>query len=318
MPPAPQQGPATPAIPVPTASHPQVFRGILLAMGAVAIFSLLDFFSKYLTRSYPITLVVWARFTFHLALVIVVIGVRGQLSLVKTQRPGAQIVRGLLLALCSILFVSGLHYMPLAETSAIAFLAPLFVTVISVVFLKEKVELARWLAVVCGFVGVLVIIRPGSSVFNWAVFLPMANALGFAFYQIQTRRLAGLESPYTSIFYAGLIGTVLLSLVVPFVWVTPQSGVHALMFVVMGMLGGLGHLVLIKAYNYAPASRLAPYSYSQLIWVAIIGYIAFGDFPDTWSLVGMAILVGSGIYIATHQRNSDRASLEEQSTAAGA
>jgi drug/metabolite transporter (DMT)-like permease len=286
--------------------NPQVFRGIMLVMTAVAVFSVLDSLSKYLTRFYPINLVVWARFTFHLLLVVVVLGPRYGLALVRTARPGIQIMRGLLLAIASVLFVSALKYMPLAETSAIAFLAPLLVTMMSVLFLKEKVELARWIAVLCGFIGVLAIIRPGSSVFTWAVFLPMGNAIAYAAYQVLTRRLAGLESPYTSIFYAGLVGALLLSAMLPFSWVAPQSGLHIVLLVLNGMLGGLGHLILIKAFEHAPASRLAPFSYTQLIWVTVIGYLTFGDFPDAWSLAGIAILMASGIYTATHQRNSDR------------
>lgn len=277
-----------------------------MAMTAVAVFSVLDSLSKYLTRFYPINLVVWARFAFHLLLVVVLLGPRYGLALVRTARPGIQIMRGLLLAIASVLFVSALKFMPLAETSAIAFLAPLLVTIMSVFFLKEKVELARWIAVLCGFVGVLAIIRPGSSVFTWAVFLPMGNAIAYAAYQILTRRLAGQESPYTSIFYAGLVGTLLLSVMLPYSWVQPQSLLHIALLVINGMLGGVGHLILIKAFEHAPASRLAPFTYSQLIWVTVIGYLTFGDFPDSWSLVGIAILMASGIYTATHQRNSDR------------
>ena len=277
-----------------------------MVMTAVAIFSVGDLMAKYLTRFYPIALIVWARFAFHLLLVVVVLGPRYGRALVRTTRFGAQTLRGLLLTFGSVFFVSALRYMPLAETTAIAYLAPLLVTLMSVVFLKEKVELARWIAVFCGFIGVLTIIRPGSNVFTWAVLLPVGNATAFASYQILTRRLAGLESPYTSIFYAGLVGTVLMSLVLPGVWVPPQSAFHAALFVGIGTLGGFGHLILIKAYDHAPASRLAPFSYSQLIWVAAIGFFAFGDFPDAWSLLGIAILVASGIYIASHQRRSDR------------
>jgi drug/metabolite transporter (DMT)-like permease len=286
--------------------NPQVFRGILLVMTAVVIFSLIDFLSKYLARFYPITVVVWARYAFHLLLVVVVLGPRYGLALVRTARPGTQIMRGLLLAIASVLFVSALKYLPLAESTAIAYLAPLLVTVMSVLFLKEKIEPARWIAVLCGFIGVLTIIRPGSSVFTWAVFLPMGNALAFAAYQILTRRLAGLESPYTSIFYSGLIGTLLLSAILPYSWVAPHNALHTALLVILGMLGGLGHLILIKAFEHAPASRLAPFSYSQLIWVTALGYVAFGDFPDNWSLAGIAILVASGIYTATHQRKTDR------------
>jgi len=279
---------------------------------AVVFFSLVDFLSKYLARYYPVGMVVWARYTFHLLLVIVVLGPRHGLALIRSAQPGIQMLRGLLLAFASLLFVSALKFLPLAESTAIAYLAPLMVTLLSVAFLKEKVELARWMAVLCGFIGVLTIIRPGSSVFSWAVFLPMGNALAFAVYQILTRRLAGIDSPYTSIFYAGLVGTVLLSAALPFSWVPPQSGLHVAALVTLGMIGGCGHLLLIQAYHYGPASRLAPFGYSQLIWVMILGFVAFGDFPDIWSLVGIAILVASGIYMAAHQRVVDRLLRDEQ------
>ena len=293
-------------------TQPQIFRGMMMVMTAVAIFSVVDVLSKYLTRSYPVALVVWARYAFHLLLVVVVLGPRYGLALVRTARPGAQILRGLSLTLASILFISALKYMPLAESTAIAFVAPLVVTLMSVLLLKEKVELARWVAVCCGFVGVLIIIRPGSNVFSWAVLLPLGNAVAFAAYQILTRRVAGLESPYVSIFYSGLIGMLLLSATLPYSWVLPKNALDAAAFIVLGMLAGIGHLIQIKAYDHAPASRLAPFGYSQLIWVMLIGFVAFGDFPDGWSLVGIAILVASGIYTATHQRIADWLQRAEQ------
>jgi drug/metabolite transporter (DMT)-like permease len=172
--------------------------------------------------------------------------------------------------------------------------------------LKEKVDLVHWIAVLCSFAGVLIISRPGSGIFTWTALLPICNAVTFAIYQIVTRRIAGLESPYTSIFYAGLVGCVLLSAILPDIWMLPQSPWHAAGFVTIGLLGGLGHLILIKAYEYAPASRLAPFSYAQLIWVAIIGFFVFGDFPDGWSLLGMAIIVASGIFMANQQRRQAR------------
>jgi drug/metabolite transporter (DMT)-like permease len=292
-------------MPESTAEKARILRGIAMVMAAVAIFSLIDALSKYLTRFYPVMLIVWARYTFHLLFVIVALGPRLGLSLVRTRRPGAQFLRGLLLASSSTLFVSALKYMPLAESTAIAFLSPLLITLMAVLLLKEKVEVARWVAVFFGFVGVLTIIRPGSNVFTWAVLLPVGNAMCFASYQILTRRLAGLENPHTSIFYSGLIGTLVLSLTLPYVWVTPLSGLHVAIFILLGILGGLGHLILIKAYDLAPASRLAPFSYSQLIWVTLIGFLVFDDFPDLWSIVGIAILVVSGIYTATHRRLAD-------------
>jgi drug/metabolite transporter (DMT)-like permease len=275
-------------------------------MIAVIFFCVTDLLAKYLTRFYPVTLIVWARFTFHLLLVVLLLGPRYRTRLVKTKRLAEQVLRGLLLFLGALFFISALKFLPLAEATAIAYLSPLFVALLSVIFLKEKLELSRWIAILCSFGGVIIIIRPGSGVFTWASLLPIANAFTFAVYQIVTRRIAGVESPYTSIFYVGLVGTVLLSVILPDVWVAPQSVGHVIAFATIGMLGALGHLILIKANVYAPASRLAPFSYSQLIWVAIIGFVVFGDFPDSWSLLGMAILVASGIYMATQQRRWER------------
>lgn len=284
----------------------RTFRGMLMMMAAVLMFAVMDSISKYLTRFYPVTTVVWARYVFHTLFVIVVLGPRLGLALVRTSRPGAQFVRGLLLAGASLFFVGALKLLPLAETSAISFLAPLLVTVLAVLVLKEKVEFARWVAVLTGFAGVLIIIRPGSGIFAWASLLPLGTAACFASYQILTRRLAGLESPYTSIFYSGLVGMLLLSISLPYAWSPPQSGMHLALFAAAGSIAGLSHLTLIKAYDFAPASRLAPFTYTQLIWATAAGYVAFGDFPDHWSLIGIAVLMASGIYVATHQHLSER------------
>ncbi|MDR0440405.1 MAG: DMT family transporter [Candidatus Accumulibacter sp.] len=281
---------------------PNLGKGVLMVLVAVMFFAVTDSMAKYLTLFYPVSLVVWARFAFHLLLVVVLLGPRYGARLIRTQRLAEQVLRGLLLLLGSLFFISALKFLPLAETTAISYLAPLFVTLMSAIFLKERVELARWIAILCSFGGVLIIIRPGSGVFTWAALLPIANATTFAIYQLVTRRLAHLESPYTSIFYAGLVGTVLLSGVLPDVWTWPQTWGHALAFAAIGLFAALGHLILIKAYVYASAARLAPFSYSQLIWVALIGFVLFGDFPDAWSLLGMAILIASGVYMAARQR----------------
>jgi drug/metabolite transporter (DMT)-like permease len=277
---------------------PNVSKGILLVLTAVIFFSLADFLAKFLTQFYPVTLIVWARFAIHMALILLVLGPRLRMSLVKTKHPAEQILRGLLQMLSTLVFIGALKFLPLAEATSIAYLSPLFVTLLSVVFLKETVEPARWIAILCSFGGVLIIIRPGGQLFSWAALLPVANALAFAVYQIITRRLAGQESPYTSIFYAGVVGAVVLSAIVPDVWTLPQTPWHAAAFVFLGVFGTTGHLILIKAYDHAPASRVAPFSYSQLVWVAIIGYFAFGNFPDAWSLFGMAVIIAAGVFMA--------------------
>jgi drug/metabolite transporter (DMT)-like permease len=282
------------------------FRGILTIMAAVAMFAVMDAVAKYLTRFYPVTTVLWARYAFHTLLLVLVLGPRLGFALVRTGRPVVQIVRGTLLAGASLCFVGALKYMPLAESSAISFVAPLLVTLMAVLVLKEKVGPARWIAVAGGFAGVLIIIRPGSAVFAWASVLPLGTAVLFSSYQILTRRVAGLESPFVSNFYSGLVGMLLFAISLPYGWVLPQSAFDAALFALIGIISGLSHLTLIKAYDFAPASRLAPFSYTQLIWATLTGYVVFGDFPDRWSLIGMVVVMASGIYIATHQHLSDR------------
>ncbi len=287
-------------------ARPHPLRGILMIMTAVAMFTMMDTMAKYLARFYPVPGIVWARYAFHLLFVVMILGPRMKLGLVRTRHVGLQIVRGMLLAASSMLFFSALKFMPMAEASSISFVAPMLVTLLGVFLLKEKVEPARWVAVVAGFVGVLIIIRPGSGIFSWVAVLPLATAASFASYQILTRKLAGVDSPYTSVFYSGLIGTVMLAAVLPFQWTTPTTLAHALMLPAIGFIGGLSHLILIRAYDQAAVSTLAPFTYTQLIWVILMGYLVFGDFPDHWSLIGIAVIMASGIYIARHQQLSER------------
>lgn len=298
-------------------AHP--LRGILMIMTAVAMFTVMDSIAKYLSRFYPVPGIVWARYAFHLLFVVMILGPRMKLGLLRSKRLGLQIARGAVLAASSLLFFSALKFMPMAEASSISFVAPVLVTLLAVVLLKEKVERARWVAVAAGFMGVLIIIRPGSGVFSWVAVLPLATAASFAAYQILTRKLAGVDSPYTSLFYSGLIGTVLLAAVLPFQWTTPTTVAHALLLPAIGFLGGISHLILIRAYDQASVSTLAPFTYTQFIWVILIGYLVFGDFPDRWSLIGIAVIMASGIYIATHQRLSERLQRAElQESAPGA
>jgi len=290
-----------------TAAPPQrVLYGMLLISIAVILFAVMDTISKYLTRDYPVTNVLWARYLFHTLLVIAVIAPRHGTVLVRTNRLGLQMVRGSMLAGASLLFVTAIKYMPLAEATAIQFISPLLVTLLAVIFLKEKVDLSRWLAILAGFSGVLIIIRPGSGIFTWASLLPLGTAILFASYQVLTRHFAGRESPYTLIFYPGIVGMLLLSPTLPFAWTAPQSLSHLTLLAIAGIIGGSSHLILIRAYELAPASRLAPFSYTQLIWVTLAGYVVFGNFPDALSLAGIAILMASGTYIATRQHLQDR------------
>jgi drug/metabolite transporter (DMT)-like permease len=286
--------------------EPHPLRSILLIMLTVAMFAWLDSIAKYLGRFYPVPVVVWARYAFHLLFMLLIFGPRMRGQLLQTHRPGLQIVRGLLLVTSSLFFFSGLKYMPLAETSSITFIGPILVTLGASILLKERVDPARWVAVIAGFVGVLIIIRPGGAVFSPVALLPLCTAVSMAAFTLITRQMSGTEDPITTLFFSALVGTLVISLMLPFGWKAPESLFHVGLMAAMGLIGGVSHLVLIKAYEGASASRLAPYSYTQLVWTLSLGYLIFGDFPDGWSLVGIMVIVASAIYIATHQHLAGR------------
>jgi drug/metabolite transporter (DMT)-like permease len=276
-------------------------RGILLIMVAVSTFAVLDTMAKYLSRTYPIPLIVWMRYATHVLVMLALLAPRVGKGLVTSRRPGLQVIRGVVLAASSLFFFSALAFMPIAEASAITFLAPLLVTAMSAYFLKERVRRSAWAALGAGFVGVLFIVRPGSAVFTPAALLPLATAVCFATYQLLTRRLAGVDSTIATLFIGALVGTLVVSFLLPFFWGLPQSALHAALFVLLGVLGAAGHFVLIRAFEYAPPGVLAPFVYTQLLTVLVLGFIVFGEFPDGWSLVGMAIIVLSGAWIAARQ-----------------
>jgi len=277
-------------------------RGILLMVAAVGFFVLMDTLAKYLSRWYPVPLIVWARYVSNLAVLLAFLAARGQLGLLRTARPGLQFARGLLLALATLLFFTSLSVLPLADANAIGFAMPLFVAALAVPMLGERLVMARLVAIVVGLAGALFIVRPGSDLFTPYALLPLGMAVCNALYQILTRKVAGLEPPLTSLAWGALVGALLLSAVAPFVWVTPQVASHGILILVIGVLASVGHFLLIRAYDYASATLLVPFTYSALVWAMLLGWLVFGDFPDGWSLVGMGIIVAAGIYLVGHQR----------------
>ncbi len=277
---------------------------------AVTILALLDTTAKYLSRTYPVLGVVWARFAFQTLLMLVVLGPRSRLGLLRTSRPRVQIFRGIVLMAASMLFVSALARMPIADASAIGFLSPLIITALSVPMLRERVDALSWLAVLCGFAGVLVIIRPGGEMFSWSALLPLGAAACFALFQVLTRKLAGVDPTLPTLFYPALVGTLIMTFVLPFYWSAPQTPMHSALFVFMGFLAGVGHFIMIKAYQFAPAPLVAPFVYSQLVVVIGLGYAVFDELPDRWSVLGMAIVVASGAFIFKRQHSAHGAPIK--------
>lgn len=277
-------------------------RGILLMIIAIATFAVMDTIAKYLSQTYPVGNVVWARYAINLIVLTSFLVWRGELGRIHTTRPTTQVVRGLMLGASTLLYFTSLTRLPLAEAASIGFVLPVFVAILAVPMLGERIDMARVIAIFVGLSGALVVVRPGTALFTVYALLPVAMALCNAFYQILTRKIAGLEHPLTSLFYGSLIGTAMSTLLLSAGVAMPQGGFHWTLFLTLGVLATVGHFVLIRAFDYAPATLLAPFVYSQLVWVMLFGWFVFGDFPDGWSLAGMAIIVASGLYIANRQR----------------
>jgi drug/metabolite transporter (DMT)-like permease len=277
-------------------------RGIALMLVAVGLFALMDTTAKYLSTFYPMPGIVWARFASNLALLVAILAVRGELRYIRTTRLGIQALRGLLLGCATMLFFLSLTVLPIAEATAIGFVMPLFIALLAVPLLKEQMELPRLFAVLTGLLGALLIVRPGSALFTPYALLPVAMAAVNALYHILTRKVATVEQPLTSLFYSALVGSVVFAPVIPFAFKAPETAFHWALLAMLGAMATAAHLALIRAYGYAPAALLSPFHYSILIWMMVLGFLVFGDFPDRWSIFGMVVIVLSGLYLANRHR----------------
>jgi drug/metabolite transporter (DMT)-like permease len=279
-----------------------VLRGILLMCAGVSTFPFMNAAVKLLTAHYPVAQITWARFTGHLIVMLVVFLPHYRWSLLRTRRPAVQIGRSLLMLASNLLFVMAIGRVPLATASAIGFTAPLIVTALSVPLLRESVGWRRWSAVLVGFAGALVVIRPGSGFTEPAVLLLLLSALAYALYQIATRWVGRYDNAATGIIFAALFGSLVMSLGMPFVFVVPRSVWDTLLFGSLGLLGGFGHYLVIRAFQLGAASVIAPLGYVELVGTTILGYLIFDNFPDLWTWVGAGLIIASGIYIAWREQ----------------
>lgn len=285
----------------------RILRGILLMCTAAMLFPAMNGFAKVLIQHYHPTQIVWARNASHLVFLLILFVPRtGLVPLFKCKRPLAQATISLLLLASTGMMFVALEFLPLANASAIIFTAPLIVTLLSVVLLHEKVGLPRWLAVLAGFAGMLIVMRPGSALFHWAAFLVLGSATTYAFYQIVMRRIAGADTPETTAVYSVVLSTLLMSCVVPFFWKTPETLLHLAMFCGLGILGGIGHYCMAHAMALAPASTISPFNYAQILGAIMFDYLVFATFPDLWTWVGAAVIAGSGIYLLVHESRAGR------------
>jgi drug/metabolite transporter (DMT)-like permease len=269
---------------------------------ATCCFGCLDTISKYLVAYYPASSLVWVRYVLQTVVMAAIFLPRMGMRLVRTASPGVQLVRGLMLVLSSVVFVIALNHMQIAEVASIVFLAPIIVALVGGPLLGERVSARTWLALAGGFTGVLLIIRPGGNAFSWWALLPLGCAFFFAGYQILTRKLAGRDDPITTLFYPGLIACLVVPPLFPGAFDVPTVPLHFAMIVAIGVLGAVGHFLLIRAHGHAPATLLAPFGYTQLLVVLTLGWLVFDQLPDGIALTGIALIAASGLGLVIASR----------------
>ena len=283
-----------------------------MALGFLA-FSACDTLAKLLTESFHPFQVVWLRMLGLFAGVCLLVAIRGR-SLLYTQKTGSQVLRGVFAVGSATCFIVGVSFVPLADAVAVTFIAPFIVTVLGAVVLKEPVGIRRWLAVVTGFVGMLVVIRPGAGVLHPAIGLVIVAASFFAMRQLLSRKLSGIDSIVTTIAWTSIVSFLLTSIALPFVWQTPVGVNTYLMISGLAVFAGIGEVLIVKALDIAQSVVLAPVHYTLIIWSALFGYFVFSDLPDQWTLTGCGIIVVSGIYTSyrEYKRGLELRLLEKQ------
>lgn len=277
---------------------------ILLMCGAVMCFACLDASGKWSNRYVDPLVTTWVRYAANVAVLALVLNPLTKPRLLHSNRFGLQVVRSLLLFGSTVLNFFALKYMPLAQNLSIQFAMPLVVAVVAGPILGEWAGRRRLAAVAVGFCGILVITRPGSGALHPAALLSALNAVFYALYAIVTRMLARYDPPATTMTYSGLAGALILAPVMPFVWTSPPTPAAWLILLGTGVFGAIGHGLLTLAHSRAPAPVLSPFIYTQIIWTSALGYLVFGDVPDRWTLVGAAIVIGSGLYLLIWERRS--------------
>lgn len=278
--------------------------GIALTVIAMACFAVLDTTTKYISSAVPLLMALWFRYAFQaVATTLVVLPVRGW-EVLRTAHPKFQVLRGALLLTSSLFAFLSLKFMPVGEFTAIVMLTPLVITLLASTALGESVSALRWALVFGGFVGTLVIIRPGHEAFEWTTLLPLGLVVSNSWFQVLTSKLAKTEDPVTMHLYTGWVGTLLVCLPLPWVWATLPSGALWGWLMVMGLMATVGHFLLILAYQRAPAATLTPYLYAQIGFAMLGGWIAFAHVPDNYSFVGMlmiAVCGAAGAWLAMRQ-----------------
>ena len=277
-------------------------KAVIFSLLGWMFLPVMDGFAKFLSADIPVLQITWARYFFTVVFTLPIMFLFFRKDLVWSNKPKLQIIRGLILLTANICFFYSISVISLAKALTLAFVAPLIVTAFSPIFLGEKVGVRRWSAVIIGFVGSLVVIRPGFVEINLASLAALGTGVMYGFYLIITRKLSTSDNPLLTLLLTGVVGAAIITCVMPFIWVQPSINQWSMMAAI-GVFACIGHLFLILSLKYADASKLAPFSYFEIITNIIIGYYFFSDFPDNWTFLGLAIIVISGIYISRREAN---------------
>jgi drug/metabolite transporter (DMT)-like permease len=285
--------------------HDNPVRGIALSLLASILFAVSDTTAKFLSNDVPVTMINWIRYVIFLGMALYLARAVPRLAS-RARRPGLQVIRAIAVLGSATLFIYGVQAMTIAQAITISFLSPLLITVLAIPMLGEHVGPRRWAAVIAGMLGVLLVVRPGLEGFHPAALFGIASATCWSVGMILTRRLNGIDAAETTVLWSAGIGLVSLTLMLPFDFAWPTA-TQWLLLLVLSAFVSLGQWFTILAHRFAPASLIAPFSYSQLIWVTMTGYLVFADWPDAWTLGGAAIIIASGLYIAHRERLAARA-----------
>mgnify|MGYP006241927103 FL=1 len=275
-------------------------KAITFNLLAWVMLPIMDGFAKYLSSDLPVLQITWARYFFTVAFTLPIMFFFFRKNLVWTDKPKLQLIRGLILLTANVCFFYSISIISLAKALTLAFIAPLIVTAFSPIFLGEKVGFRRWSAVIIGFIGSMVVIRPGFVEINLASLAALGTGVMYGFYLIITRKLSSSDNPLLTLLLTGVVGSIIISFVMPFVWIKPTLNQWSMMAAI-GIFACVGHLFIILSLKYADASKLAPFSYFEIVTNIIIGYYFFSDFPDKWTFLGLFIIILSGIYISRRE-----------------
>ena len=275
-------------------------KAITFNLLAWVMLPIMDGFAKYLSSDLPVLQITWARYFFTVAFTLPIMFFFFRRNLVWTDKPKLQLIRGLILLTANVCFFYSISIISLAKALTLAFIAPLIVTAFSPIFLGEKVGFRRWSAVIIGFIGSMVVIRPGFVEINLASLAALGTGVMYGFYLIITRKLSSSDNPLLTLLLTGVVGAIIISFVMPFVWIKPTLNQWSMMAAI-GIFACVGHLFIILSLKYADASKLAPFSYFEIVTNIIIGYYFFSDFPDKWTFLGLFIIILSGIYISRRE-----------------